>query len=718
MPEATAHDAANHAPDAGRVTAASATPDAAPQAPLDAGSEIVRDAEPDVAPDVAQDAEPWFDDSRRLLGPNLFFAEPGVVLDTAGPARFLPTALQIWKHYAQDASAFSGFLLPKFVIRPHAGAVSLAFTAPIDQLFTATDINEWAWHRATWDLMPQAFESGSAPGSVAERALPPEPLPVAQAHAHFKARATAEAQPVRVALAQEAQRRGMACLIDDEALTLGLGETSATWPLNALPAPSDIDWSVLADIPAALVTGSNGKTTTVRLIAAMVRAAGLLPGLNNTGGVTIGDDTIARGDYAGPAGARLVLRDRRVQVAVLETARGGLLRRGLALAQARVAVVTNVSDDHFGEWGIDTLAHLAQAKLIVARAVQQAGILVLNADDAVLIQVAQSTADLPEPRRIALFALDDAHPALAALRAQGGSTCAVRAGHLWLKFDHTSPSASSARLQAHDLGPIAAMPLSLHGAARYNIANMAAAALAAFHLDLPPDAIARSLASFGANREDNPGRLARWHFGAPTPIAKDAASAAAFVNEHQALTVLVDYAHNPAGLRGLLTVAQALRKAGASDARLGVLLGQAGNRDDAALADLAAAAAEAWPERIVLKELAHLLRGREPGEVPAQLHAALLALGTPANCLHTVLDELQAARALLAWARSGDVLVVPIHSTPNLHTLIAWLDALAEQAWQPGQPLAALPELMPAPMQVQTQVSTPAPTPTPTERPA
>ena len=158
----------------------------------------------------------------------------------------------------------------------------------------------------------------------------------------------------------------------------------AAIPLGSLPFVADVPWSDLHDVPTALVTGSNGKTTTVRLIAACLRAAGHRPGYSCTDGLFIAGETVDSGDYSGPVGARTVLRERRVDAAVLETARGGILRRGLAVSRAKAAVVTNVSADHLGEYGIDDVGALADVKLTVASVVGATGLLVLNADDAML----------------------------------------------------------------------------------------------------------------------------------------------------------------------------------------------------------------------------------------------------------------------------------------------------------------------------------------------
>jgi UDP-N-acetylmuramyl tripeptide synthase len=417
----------------------------------------------------------------------------------------------------------------------------------------------------------------------------------------------------------------MPCVIDDDEVSIGAGAFSRTYALSALPAVDVVPWDSLAAIPTALVTGSNGKTTTTRLIAAMLATQYGLEhvALSSTDGVKVGHAYLNAGDYSGPTGARLALRDARVKAAVLETARGGILRRGLAVAKADVAVVTNVSADHFGEYGVETLDDIADAKLAVARVLGRTGTIIINADDTTLApRLAQQVC------KVACFALDDDQPLLSVARAKGHATCAVRAAHLILFHDG----------ERHDLGRVAELPLAMGGAATYNIANMAAAALAALALDIPVDDIAAVLARFGRSNEDNPGRLERWQINGAT--------------------VLMDYAHNPEGLSRLLDVATALRKPGGS---LRLLLGQAGNRTDADIAELARVAAKARPIEIVLKELPGYARTRTAAEVPKLLRAALLAANLHDTTLHDIADEHQAAMALVANARAGDVIVLPVH---------------------------------------------------------
>ena len=595
-------------------------------------------------PDAREPPEPrsGFEDSRRLPGPNRWFATPAVELTALTAATRDVAALEFWAQRVRSQCAALGWPDPQPLSRRHARGATLAFTAPAHALLTATEINEWAWERA----------AGACGALAAEGITPTQPATddMAALVAIFAARADAEISRPLARLRAAAATHHVPVFDDDDSVSLGAGSGSRCWPRAALPLPMDVPWPRLHDVPTALVTGSNGKTTTVRLLAAMATAAGFDAGYCCTEGVFVAGESVAHGDYAGPAGARAVLRHPRVRLAVLETARGGILRRGLAVARADVAVVTNISADHLGEYGVENADDLATVKLVVARAVAHGGVLVLNADDPVVMAGA---ARLPHATaaRCALFAQERDHPALVALRSAGGSTCGVAQGHLVLDQGDAS----------HDLGALTALPLTLAGAARHNVENAAAAALAAAGLGLPLAAIRDTLARFGSRPQDNPGRLACW--------------------THRGATVLVDYAHNPEGLAQLLQVARTLAARPAAPgaepaqahARLGLLLGQAGNRDDAAITELARTAARFAPDRVVVKELPLMLRGRAPGDVPALICQALYAAGVDTGRVTLLPDEEAAALELLAWARPGDVIVLPVHTTAVRERLTARL---------------------------------------------
>ena len=600
------------------------------------------------------------------MGHNRFFAGTGAVLSTLGPTAQDIAAHERWRESVSTVRTALGWDDATAIVRRHAGGTLLAIAAPVDALFTATEINEWAWEQASGIFAP-GFNVATDPPFDQLHLLGSDFSAVVAA---FDARRTAEKNSALAALRAGAQQRSLPVLADDDEISIGAGTGSRTWPLTALPDVDAVPWPALHDIPMALVTGSNGKTTTVRLLAALLAASDSRyrghVGYSSTEGIVIGGAAAGDGDFSGPAGARRVLRDARVKAAVLETARGGILRRGLAVAKADVAVVTNISADHFGEYGIDSLDDLAEVKLVVAHALaggDPGGTLVLNADDPVLLGRAATRIC-----RVALFAYNDAHPALVAHRQAGGSTCGIAETQLCLVHQGKRTM----------LGEISDMPLTFNGAAIYNVANIAAAVLAATAMGLSAGRIAAELKQFGRSRHDNPGRLDRWTLAD--------------------ITVLIDYAHNPGGLAMLLAGCHAIRMGQSRrvgvEGRVGLLLGQAGNRGNEAIADLARTAAAFEPHYIVLKEIAGMLRGRAPGEVPALLQDGLLAAGYPPGSIHTVANEVDAAHHLLRWAQPGDVLVLPVHQLAARTALAALLDILENNRWLSGSPL---PAVTPAP---------------------
>ena len=585
---------------------------------------------------------PCFADSRRLMGKNRFVGSTAAVLTARGPGALDRESCQRWLQMAESLCRELGW----DDCQPLVCGAERVLPCPPDRLYTATEINEFAWEAAA-----------GASKATCQSVQPFERIhrfhDDAEARAYFAALDAAEHEPVIAALRKEAISRNLPVFADDDDISIGAGACSITYSIKCLPSPADVPWTQLRTIPIAMVTGSNGKTTTTRLIAAMLEASSQAfaghVGISSTEGVAIGGEWVTRGDYAGPGGARLVLRDKRVAAAVLETARGGILRRGLAVDRADVAVVTNISADHFGEYGVESLDDLADVKMALARTLHRDGTLVLNADDPLLLARAVN-----QTCKVALFSLNDDLEVLKAHRDKGGATCGVREGAMWL-------SQGGSR---HSLGNIAEMPLTVAGAASYNVANLAAASLAAAALGVPPALIAEVLMHFGEARGDNPGRLDRWTL--------------------QDVNVLIDYAHNPDGLARLLAVGRTLI---ANNGRLLLLLGQAGNRDNAAIAELAAAAAAAKPDRVVIKELPTMLRGRQPGEVSALLDAGLRAAGYSSAAIAFEVDEVNAVRRLLDEARAGDVVVLPVHQSKAREAASALLDEMERAGWCAGQSL-------------------------------
>ena len=383
----------------------------------------------------------------------------------------------------------------------------------------------------------------------------------------------------------------MTFLNGEDKVSLGLGTGCKTWPENALPAPDELDWDKLHDIPVALVTGTNGKSTTVRLTAAIGAAAGRTVGLSSSDWVRVGQETIDEGDYSGPGGARRAVRDPRVDLAVLEVARGGLLRRGLSIPRVRAGLITNVAVDHMGEYGITDLAALTEAKFLITRSIEPKGRLILNADDSQIVR--QSCAYSGE---ITWFSLEPSQPWLSAWTESGGQSVVLEDGYLVLVR-----GAERIRVLA-----VKDFPLAMGGFAKFNLANGLGAIGLASALDLPVEAMAKGLSTFEGGPDQNPGRGNFLELGG--------------------VRVLVDFAHNPHGLAALINAVKQLP----AKRRL-ILLGQAGDRRDDDIRALVQTVWETKPDRIIVKEMEKALRGRAVGEVPALIARELQALGAPSE---------------------------------------------------------------------------------------
>jgi UDP-N-acetylmuramyl tripeptide synthase len=295
--------------------------------------------------------------------------------------------------------------------------------------------------------------------------------------------------------------------------------------------------------------------------------------------------------------------------------------------------VTNVAADHLGEFGIADVESLAEVKLVLRRAARR---LVLGADDAALVAAAGRLVG--EEPAVDWFALEPERAAIHRARCCGATTLVLEGDELVrYRGPALRPDGSHVRWERVVLARAHELPIALGGAARHNLANALAAAGAASVLGFPDSAIHSALASFGSDPRHNPGRLER--------------------HEVRGATFLVDFAHNPHGLDALLRTARALHPR-----RLLVVLGQAGDRDDEAIRDLARTAWRHRPDRVVLKTLRDYQRGRADGEVEILLEAELRRLGAPRESMTRASGELEALRSSLDWVQPGDVVLQLVHS--------------------------------------------------------
>jgi cyanophycin synthetase len=379
-------------------------------------------------------------------------------------------------------------------------------------------------------------------------------------------------------------------------------------------------------VPIVSVTGTNGKTTTVRLIARALKLQGLSVGMTTTSGIYVGEACVAHGDNTGALSAGAVLALPEVEAAVLETARGGIVRRGLGYDLADVALVTNISNDHLGQDGLETLEDIAHVKALVVEAVKPNGWAVLNADDP-MVQYFAGRARCG----ILYFSWDEKNPRVAEHLEKGGRAVCLR-GNKIMAFEGGAARAIVA---------VGAIPITYGGKAACNIENAMAAAAALLALNVPDARIREALTGFMPDERDNPGRFN--------------------IFQLDGYKVMLDYGHNVAGYEQVI---QFLEKQDAE--RLVGVIGVPGDRMDEAIGQVGALCARHF-DKLIVKEDADR-RGRAPGEVARILKTA--AQRAKAGRVDVVLEEKEALAAALAGAKKGDFITVFYEKYEPLRDLI------------------------------------------------
>jgi cyanophycin synthetase len=439
---------------------------------------------------------------------------------------------------------------------------------------------------------------------------------------------------LRTAVAFTWRRRTISQAIGAAAARLGLRRSTvrrevaglravALGPLSHLPRPR---------IPIVAVTGTNGKSTTTRLITHMASAAGRTVGMTNSDGIFVRGELVEAGDWTGFGGAARILAEPGLDLAVLETARGGILLRGIGYAANDVSVVTNVSADHLGLQGIDTLDELAEVKAAIVRITKRDGWAVLNADDPRVWAMRRQTR-----ANVYAFSLDGRTQPIEAALDAGGRAAVLEDGVLVLRAAGRRPRRL---VEAADL------PVTFAGLSRYNVANALAAAAAGDALGLTTRQVVAGLRTFALDAASNPGRLNLY--------------------ERRGTYALIDFAHNEAGMVGLIEVARAVARRG----RVRLAFGTAGDRTDEILHRLGVIAGGA--DDLIIAEKEHYLRGRKLEEMNELLRAGAREGGYTAE-VPSASSELEALRQLLARSERNDVCVVMAHVERS--ELFAWLEA-------------------------------------------
>ncbi|MDB5615302.1 MAG: cyanophycin synthetase [Devosia sp.] len=378
-------------------------------------------------------------------------------------------------------------------------------------------------------------------------------------------------------------------------------------------------------IPTFAITGTNGKSTTARMLNHILQHAGYHVGLTSTTGVYLDGQRVMAGDCSGPRSARVVLREPTVDAAVLECARGGILREGLAFDECDIAAALNVTEDHLGLKGIDTIEDLAAVKSVVVESVRRGGWSILNADNDLTAAMAEHAGG-----QICYFTHKDQEewPVFLKEHVAGGGRAInrQRMGEGWDIVIHEDS-------EAIYFMKVSEIPATFEGWAEFNVANALAAVAMAHCHRVPLNIIRAAMRDFTTSFEDSPGRLN--------------------IHEGHGFRTILDYAHNPDGLRALGHLVTQMRS---RHQRVIGMVGTAGDRRDSDIRHMGELAARLF-DVLVLKE-DDMLRGRESGTITALMREGAMAAGCSADRIHVVLPEDEATDLSLRLARPGDLVVL------------------------------------------------------------
>ncbi len=415
-----------------------------------------------------------------------------------------------------------------------------------------------------------------------------------------------------------------------------------------------------ATIPMAAITGTNGKTTTSRMLAHILKLAGHTVGMTTTEGVYIDGKLSCPGDMTGPGGAAMVLRDPSVDAAVLETARGGIVKRGLGFDRCDVAACLNIAADHLGSDGIDTLEDLARIKRTVVEVAD--GMAVLNADDEHCLKMAAYT----QAEHLCYVTMNPGHDLVRRHIQAGGRAVVLEDGINGQMITIYDAGHHTQLVWTH------LIPATIEGRAAHNVQNAMFAAAMAYGLGLKREDIEHGLRTFATSFFQTPGRMN--------------------VYDQHPFRVIMDYAHNAAGVTSMARLVDTFKLQGG---RKRVVLAAPGDRRDEDVRAIAAAAAGHFDHYICRRD--DRLRGRDAEEVPELLRDELIAQGVAPEAIELVPDEQQATEHGLRSSRGGDLLIVFADMLTRTWKQIIYFEPDdAETA--AGEPAAASPEPMIAPV--------------------
>lgn len=544
--------------------------------------------------------------SSRLLGQSRFFNIAGAVMDIS---LISDDNSKIADYYESELKK----ILAKLPVKDYeikklvfANGINIALRYPYDLLMVACEILDWVWLEVVDNLDKEL------------------PIRYEKATESFTNMIEENQQILLRKIYNKAQSHKLNFFIHNDHIILGSGVKQFRVKQNKVTKMSDIPWKKIGNIATILITGTNGKTTTTRLTEFICRRAKMKSGYCSTDWVIVNGRMVKEGDLSGPTGHQYVMMSPKIEVAVLEAARGGIVKRGLLPNYATVATVTNIAYDHIGQNGIETLEDLANAKAVVFDGLADDGIAVINLDD-------EFIPKLKVKQRKAYISTKLTESEICKYLTPDNYVVYLDGGIVTLQTE----------LNKHHLNKLKDIPLTVDGLASYNYENVLHAVALSYAVGVEPKQIASGLKKFGADDKSNFGRWNYYHS-----------------QKHGHL--VVDIAHNPAGLENVLSLATGFRKLHGLTGKLGLMYGNTADRRDT-IPEIVAIICKYNVDQVVIKEFQESLRGSEIGEMPQVFYDELIKQGYPIEKIKVIPNELEAVSYILTESAPNDMNLLCSH---------------------------------------------------------
>lgn len=544
--------------------------------------------------------------SSRLLGQSRFFSVAGAVIDISCDKDNNQQIAELFEdelHYVLAKLPVKAYDVKVLVFQ---NGINIALSYPYDLLMVACDMLDWLWLEIV-----DFFDNN---------------LPIRRQKAVkiFTQMIEENQQLILRKIYTKAQNLKLNFSIYKDIIILGSGTRQFRIKQNQVVKLTDIPWKKIANVPSILVTGTNGKTTTTRLTEFICRKAKLKSGYCSTDWVMINGRLVEEGDLSGPSGHQYVLMNPKVEVAVLEAARGGIVKRGLLPNYATVATITNISYDHIGQNGINTLDDLAHAKGVVYDALAEDGIAIINLDDPYITKLNITN-----------------RKAYLSTKLDATSICRYLTDDNYVVYLENGAVVLQTIHEKFVLNKIDEIPLTVYGLASYNYENVLHAVALSYAVDVTPEQISFGLKKFGADDKSNFGR---WNYYKS--------------QEHGHL--VVDIAHNPAGLDNILRLASGFKALKGVNGKLGLMYGNTADRRDT-IPEIVRIILAYQVDQVIIKEFQESLRGSQLGEMPQVFYNELIKQGYPVEQIKVIPNELEATHYIWETARHDDMYLLCSH---------------------------------------------------------